>query len=475
MADPASSANPAPIIPTPMPPTPVPTAPDMPTMNEAPGDAGLGGAAAGPLKPQQAPLHSRIAEGIIHAFAGTDGTAGSALKSALAGGLAGLAAAAKTPMKPGAPILGGLGIGAEAGMAQTQKNTAQKNEFAQQQLENAQKKQTIDLAQQREQREGSQFDQEQKIRVMENARQQAESLQRGKEMEQRAVLVDQQIAAGKYDAVKKTADDLRFYSDRVDALKRSGGQILKVNGSEAPSFDHLGDAQTYAAKNFDAVAHPEYATELVQDPGSLKWQIYEKKYEPLKDWTIKDSTGKPMSIYTDSTGKIAAEKQIAETRHYNNIANKSSLDLKRDLESFKEEGTVKGARKELNKVGGDYTKLSPGSKSALLGDAQNQFTKVNTLLERIESKQVDIRTPEEEDMLNQYKPVRDAYAHTIADITRPSWVPKPGEEPAKPAAQAPTAPAPTRPPGVPPSYTYQTGAKGPGWYKPAEAPAAATE
>lgn len=98
--------------------------------------------------PPPTPLHSKIADGIIHAFAGTDGSAGSALRSALAGGLAGLAAASITNFKPGSAALGGLGVGATAAINQAQqqrqqalenqqKQTAQQQEATRQQYLNA--------------------------------------------------------------------------------------------------------------------------------------------------------------------------------------------------------------------------------------------------------------------------------------------------------------------------------------------------
>jgi hypothetical protein len=162
-----------------------------------------------------------------------------------------------------------------------------------------------------------------------------------------------------------------------------------------------------------------------------------------------------------------------------NVAAKSTADLKKELEEYKEEGTVKGARKELDKVGGDYSQLSPSSKSALEKDATEQFTKVNTLLERIEGKDEELRTPEEKETLERYKPVRDYYAKQIADLTRPTWVPKPGSPEAKAAEEKKNAPAansdnpapaaPPRPPNVPPNYIYTPkGPNGqPGWMKPA--------
>lgn len=112
----------------------------------APISGGLTGASAQPAAPAAqpaapaTPLHSKIAEGIIHAFAGTDGTAGSALRSALAGGLAGLAAASNRPagnVPRGAAALGGFGAGATAAIQQSQQQQ-------QQALENKQKQATLD-------------------------------------------------------------------------------------------------------------------------------------------------------------------------------------------------------------------------------------------------------------------------------------------------------------------------------------------
>jgi hypothetical protein len=105
----------------------------------APASGGLTSSAQ-PLKPT-VPLHSKIAEGIIHAFAGTDGSAGSALKSALAGGLAGLAAASRANFKPGSAALGGLGVGATAAVQQAneqrERQTAQQMEKTRQDYLNA--------------------------------------------------------------------------------------------------------------------------------------------------------------------------------------------------------------------------------------------------------------------------------------------------------------------------------------------------
>jgi len=429
-------------------------------------NSGLGGAAAQPVKPTApVPLHSKIAEGIIHAFAGTDGTAGSALKSALAGGLAGLAAAARTPRQPGAPILSGLGVGAEAAIKQREQQTERANALKQQGVENQEKQQTIDLAKQREQRESTTGDRDYDLRLREDARQQAESVRKGVEFEKRSTLLDQAIKEGDYNSLKQHAADLQTYADQWNDLQSHGGKRLVVNGAESPEFDHLGDARDFAISNFDAAAHPDMKTRLMRNPETGKWAIMETPYEAPKWHDITDATGKPQKIYTDTMGALAAQEQVAKTKHYLAVAGKSSLDLKKDLEEYKEDGTVKGARKKLNENGGDYSKLGEGDKEALLGDASKRFNMAQTGLEKELQKPEDLQDKASVDFLKQQ---RDMYAKEISTLGTPSWVDKnvkPGDKPA--ANTPPPAAAPPRPQNVPSDYVFQNGAKGPGWYKPA--------
>jgi hypothetical protein len=434
---------------------------------------GLGTVAATPAPP---PAHKTIADSIISAFSKSDGSAGGFLRSVLAGGLAGASAAASAPQQPGGGVAHGLAIGAGAGVKSVEDQQARAQALKQQQLENDQKKQAMDLAKQREEREKTTGDREYDLRLREDARQQAASIRDASMFEKRGTLVDQEIAQGKYNSVKQQAEDLVKQSDDWSALQAQGGARLKVNGAESPEFDHLGDAEDFAMKNQDAVIHDQFKTRLMRNPDTGKWAIMEVPYEAPKWHEITDAAGKPQKIFTDTQGALAAQKEVAETKHYLNVAAKSSADLKKDLEEYKEEGTVKGARKELDKVGGDFTKLSPSSKSALEKDAAEQFTKVNTLLERIESKDPELQTPEEKATLERYAPVRDYYAKQLADLTRPTWVPKPGEGQEKPNAPAPNLqPNTTTPPapGPPPikGYVWQQGPKGLGWYKPQAAPA----
>jgi hypothetical protein len=430
------------------------------------------------------PTHTRIADGIISAFTKSDGSAGGFLRSVLAGGLQGAAAAASAPRQPGGGVAHGLAIGAGAGVQAVNNMREAAQQQKQQNLENQQKQQAIDLAKQKADQEKTTGDREYDLRLREDARQQAASIRDAAAFEKRGTLLDQEIAQNKYTSVKQQADDLVKQSDDWSALQAQGGKRLEVSGAQSPEFDHLGDAEDFAMKNQDAVIHDQFKTRIMRNPDNGKWAIMEVPYEAPKWHDVTDAQGKPQRIFTDTQGALAAQKEIAETRHYLNVAAKSSEDLKKDLEAYKEEGTVKGARKELDKVGGDISKLSPSSKSALEKDATEQFTKVNTLLERIESKDEELRTPEEKETLERYKGVRDYYAKQIAEFTRPTWVPKPGSPEAEaaekkknaPAANAdnPASPAPPRPANVPPNYIYTPkGPNGqPGWMKPA-APAPA--
>lgn len=100
-------------------------------------------------QPPPNPAH-KVADSIIHAFLGTDGTPGSFLKSVLAGGLAGVAANAKAPHHLGDPILGGFGIGAEAGMQNVDQANQKVAAAKQQQVLNQQKQQQLDMEQNRD-------------------------------------------------------------------------------------------------------------------------------------------------------------------------------------------------------------------------------------------------------------------------------------------------------------------------------------
>jgi hypothetical protein len=403
------------------------------------------GASATPVAPPKPPsLASKMAEGMMHAFSGSDGSPGGFIRATLAGGMAGLAAAAKTKLAPGAPILGGFGVGAEAANQQGLEATQRAQQQKQEATENAQRQQTLDLAKQREARESTTGDRDYNLRMREDARQQATSVAQASAFEKRGVLLDQDIAKGNFDSTKAQADYLRTQADDWDAMKAVGGKPLEVNGKTSPEFEHLGDAETYAQANFDAAAHPEFKTRLMRNPSTGQWTIMETPYEAPKWQTFTDASGKSQKVFADTQGLLAMQKQVAETQHYENTAKLSSLELKTQLQNMKDEGTVKGARKELTAVGGDYTQLTPGSREALSGDAQKRFTMAQTGLEKELSKPEELR---DADTVTALTGMRNTYANEISNLTRPPWVAPPKTGANAEAAPADTKPAPVGPEG----------------------------
>lgn len=390
----------------------------------------------------------------------------------IAGALTGLASASNAH----ATGLGGLGVGAEGEFNREQQADNKNREFAQQNAEGQQKQATIDLAKQREQREQTQDDREFGLRKQEDARQQATSIQQASAFEKRSVLLDQEISKGNFDAVKQQAEYLQDQSDKWNDLQAHGAERLKVDGATSPDFEHLGDAEEYAMQHQDQVMHDNYKTRLMRNPSSGKWEIMETPYEAPKWHEITDASGAKQRIYGDTMDVLAKQEQVAKTRHYLNVAAKSSLDLKKELEEYKEEGTSKFARKELTKVGGDYSKLSPGSKAALVGDAQKRFSLAQTGLEKELAKPPELR---DEASVDLFTKVRNEYATEVAALTKPSWAP---------SNNAPPPAAPQRPANVPSDYVFtQNGPGGKsGWMRPTagqagiqppeqSTPAAATE
>jgi hypothetical protein len=456
-----------------------PDAPDLGTgITPPPVGGGLTGATGQPAAPATpTPVHQKVAQSILSAFSGSDGTAGGFLRSVLAGGLAGASAAASAPQQKGGGVAHGLALGGGAGYQSVLNEQAQARQQKQQNLENQQKQAAIDLAKQKAELEKTTGDREYDLRLREDARQQAASIRDAAAFEKRGVLMDQQIAAGNFEGLKQQADYIQKSADDWNDLQGHGGTRLKVNGAESPEFDHLGDAEDFAMQHPDESIHGQFKTRLMRNPDTGKWAIMETPYEQPKWHEVTDASGKPQKIFTDTQGALAAQKEIAETKHYLNVASRSSLELKEELEGYKEQGTVKGARKELDAVGGDYSKLSPGSKSALLHDANDRFLKAQTGLEKELNKPEDLRDKDTVDFLTN---ARNTYAKEVATLTRPSFVSPPGEETPAPAAAAapqqpkPATPTPPRPANVPANYEFnQNGPKGPGWYKPAQAPVAA--
>lgn len=385
--------------------------------------SGLGGTPSTPPPPPKPPIHTRIAEGIMHALGGSDGKPGDWAKATIAGALAGLGGAAAAPVKRGAPISGGIGLGAAAA-------TQQRQQQQQQQVENSQKQQQIDLQKQREQREASNQSAELDLRKAENARAQAQSVRDAATFEKNLTVMDQHIAANNFESMKQNAEYLEGQSAKWDALNKIGAKPLEINGAKSPEFEHLGEAEDFAAKNSDAVING-YMSHIVRNPTSGKWSIMEIPNDGPKWRDLTDAKGKTIKVLADSQAYLAMQEQVAKTKHFLNTAGRSSLELKEELEGYKEQGSVKGARKELTKVGGDYAKLSPGSKEALLHDANDRFSKAQAGLEKELQKPEELRDKDTVDTLTS---LRNEYAKEVRSLTPH---PFPGQDKPKTAPELP--------------------------------------
>lgn len=440
----------------------------------------LGGASAAPAAPAPAapaekPMHVKMAEGIMHALGGSDGKPFDWARATLSGGLA--AAGSEGKVAPGQGALAGIGAGARTVMQNAREERANAQQQAQEKIANSQKQQELDLQKQREQREGSQFNQEMTLRKAEDARRQAESVRDAAVHEKRMAVLDQQIKEGNFKGLKEEADYYQGQADKFNALQKVGATQYKVNGATSPDFVHLGEAEDFARHHQDQVIG-NHALQIVRNPNTGTYGIYEVPNEGPTMREITDASGKTMQILATPGEYLDKQEQIAKTKHYMNVAAKSSQELKEEVENYKEEGSVKGANKELDKVSGDYTQLKPASREILLNQAHSQFLKAQTGLE----KELAKGELADKTSVEQLTKLRDYYAGLATKIvsSHPSNVagsPAPAAAPGKatgtPAFTAMQAPNGQQPPK--PGYVYGKGAKGEGWYKaPTPAPAAAT-
>lgn len=444
---------------------------------------------AQPAAPAAAPTTQQkvgtIAHGIMTALGGSNGAPGSWAKAILAGGIAGMSAAAQAPVHPGGGWAAGLGIGAGAAIndQKQQAQQAQDNKLKQNQQQMEQ--QRLELEKSKTLAEQGNESERLKLAQAEDARRQAESLRDGVLFEKNVSKLDLDIKNGNFESTKQVADYVDQQANKWNALQHIGAKPLEVNGAKAQEFDHLGDAEQFAMANKKSVIG-NHALQLVRDPESGKYAIYEVPNEAPSMRDLTDASGKKVSMLLTPAEYLDKQKEIAETKHYLNVASKSSLELKEELEAYKEGGTVKGARKELTSVGGDYSKLTPGSREALLRDVNDRFSKAQAGLEKELQKPEELR---DKDTVSALTTMRDEYAKQSQAL----WNNHPnnvgggsgaGDGAAKPDQKTPQftpkqAPAGMQPPK--PGYVFGSGAQGDGWYKapaqaaapPAAAPAAA--
>ena len=279
--------------------------------------------------------------------------------------LAGFGAAGKVPA--GAGALYGVGAAAREGQENRQRQAAIRTEQKQRQEQ-------IDLQRRRLENEETNENRDYQLRLAENARQQAQSVAALAEHDKRMRQMDD---AHTESNMRQMHDDLVFRQQQIDheeTLKSLGAKPMQIAGQETPAFDDLGQLEQYAVQNkLGEQAHLNGYRERAVLGADNRYHIYQVPDTGPEWHEVKDATGKTTRIFGDPLSVLNYEEKVAQVHRANAEASRDYALAKKDLEDFKEQGTVKAARKALANVGGDYTKLDEGQKEALRGDAMKQY------------------------------------------------------------------------------------------------------
>ena len=313
-------------------------------------------------------MGSTIAKAQIAAGQTNHGTARDWAENAVAGvqaALAGFGAAGDVPA--GAGALYGVGKAAEQGQQNRQRQAALKTEQAQRQ-------QQIDLEKQRVGNEQTNQDRDYQLRLAENARQQAESVRAMSEHDKRMTQMDDEHSIHNMELMHSDVTFRQQELDREETLKSIGAKPMTIAGQETPAFDDLGQLEQYANQNKLAEnAHSNgYRSRPVLGADG-KYRLYEVPDSGPEWHTVKDPSGKETKIFGDPLSVLNYQEKVAQTSEANSRASLNYAEAVKQRNEIKDAGTVKAARAELSKVGGDYSKLSDGAKDALRVNAQKEF------------------------------------------------------------------------------------------------------
>jgi hypothetical protein len=343
-----------------------PAAPDVQDNTIAGGEDALSG---------RNPMAEKIAQHQIRAGLQNPGGAKEWAQNVVSGvnaALAGFGAGRKVP--PGAGAL--YGVGAAARQAQEARQKGREQQF-----ENNAKTRQLDLEERRTKNEEETGQTDRDVKLAENARQQANNIREASEHDARMRHMDDAHTAANFELMKADVDWREEQIEKEDNIKKAGGKILKIGGQESPAFEDLGKAEQYANQNdLGKNAHENGYRSRILYGADHQYHIYEVPDDPPKWHTITDADGKSQRVLTDSTGLLNYQDKIAQVRHLNAESVKDLDQAKKALDNYKDAGTVKAARTELNSVGGDYSKLSPGAKEALTTDAQKRFQLTSNVL-----------------------------------------------------------------------------------------------
>jgi hypothetical protein len=336
-----------------------PAAPDVQDSEISGGKDALGG--TNPMA--QAIARHQIAAGQVHPGGAKEWAEN--VVSGVNAALAGFGAGGKVP--PGAGALYGVGAAARQAQEARAKNK-------QQQFENKAKTQELGMEERRVKNEEETGQTDRDVKLAENARQQAQNIREASEHDARMQQLGDEHKLSNFELMKADVDWREDQVEKEDNIKKAGGKLLKIGGQDAPAFEDLGKAEDFAKQNdLGKNAHNNGFRSRVLYGADHQYHIYEVPDDPPSWHTIEGADGKKQRVLTDSTGLINYQDKMAEIRRTNAEAAKDYAGAKKDLQDFKDAGTVKAARVALDKVGGDYTKLGPGEKEALTTDAQKRL------------------------------------------------------------------------------------------------------
>lgn len=289
--------------------------------------------------------------------------------------LAGFGAAGKVP--PGAGALYGVGAAARAGQENRQ---AQAKEKAQQ----ADRQQQLSIEKQRLGDEESNTNFDQRIKLAENARQQALQAKVFATDDANLKLANSRDQRESDEGMDRHMEFLQKQSDYLAAIQSAGGRPAKVNGAESPEFAHYGELAEWATANHLAVnAHENgyiHRPVILPNGKSQIWEVPDKQ----ADWTkIKDANGNVMSGFADPVSALAAEHSASETRQLNAAAKLTEAEANQKVQELADSKEATENKKILDaamdKDGHlDTTKLKPDQLVKLRRNALEQWNVATT-------------------------------------------------------------------------------------------------
>lgn len=266
-----------------------------------------------------APLSQKIAQNSLAANAMNPGPGNWAgnLIAGVQSALAGLGNVGTVPAGGGALY----GIGKAAQGQQQQK---------QQQFDNRMKQQEAARAQQNQ-------DREYQLRLAENARQQTKDVRDMAEHDLRMKSLNQEVSIKNLELQSAETTFRQNQADRDEALKKIGAKPQMVAGQPAPAFKDLGDAEKFASDNGLAAGagNNGYRTRVVLGSDN-QYHLYEVPDEGIKQFTLKDPSGKDVKITTDPLGALNYSEKVSQIRHTS--AEASELDAKAATERLQAGG-----------------------------------------------------------------------------------------------------------------------------------------